>query len=227
MTESWTGPVAGIAVFAIDADRPPATAADVLAADENARADRLVRAVDQTRFRVVRGALRRILGRWLERDPAALRFVYGAQGKPVLADHPLAFNVSHSHERALIAVGAVPAIGIDLQRHDPRTRYDAIARRFFAADDAAGLAALPAALRPAAFFATWARTEAVVKALGGGLAENLSRFTVGVGDPPRLVPPVAAEWPPLHLADLAVGDGWSAALAYAGPAQVIHHLQWP
>src|SRR3546814_6405959 len=58
--------------------------------------------------------------------------------------------------------------GIDLERQRPRARALEIAERYFSADEAAALAALPAADRSVAFLELWTAKEAVLKALGRG-----------------------------------------------------------
>ncbi|MBA3413818.1 MAG: phosphopantetheinyl transferase, partial [Chloroflexia bacterium] len=89
----------------------------LLTGDERTRADRFRFARDRARFVVARGMLREILGRYLDRDPAALRFAYGAHGKPALAETStgLRFNLAHSGDAALFAVRWERDIGVDLE----------------------------------------------------------------------------------------------------------------
>ena len=58
------------------------------------------------RYVVRWGAVRSVLAQHLRCRPAAVRFVRGPAGKPAVMDHPgLHFNLSHSGDLALIAVG--------------------------------------------------------------------------------------------------------------------------
>src|SRR5215203_2531792 len=82
----------------------PAPWASLLSRDEQARASQFRRAEDAAEYVACRGMLRKQLGAFLSRDPAALRFAYGAHEKPVLADRACAFNVSRSNGLALIAI---------------------------------------------------------------------------------------------------------------------------
>lgn len=89
-----------------------------LAPGEVARAGRYRRAIDRDRFAVARGTLSVLLGRYLARDPAALRFQYicacgrpdcpPEQRKPTLnpasSGDWLHFNVSHAEGLALYAL---------------------------------------------------------------------------------------------------------------------------
>ena len=70
-----------------------------------------------THLIVARGVLRKILSRYLDRDPAKLQFCYAPFGKPALTSnsgvHGLRFNVSHSEGFALHA--ASTELGVDLE----------------------------------------------------------------------------------------------------------------
>jgi len=91
--------------------------AELLCAQERARAERLLRATLWARSR---GMLRALLGRYLDRDPRGLRFELGPQGKPALRGRAgrarqLRFNLSHSGELALVAVTAGREVGVDVE----------------------------------------------------------------------------------------------------------------
>ena len=172
-----------------------------------------------------RAPLRAVLGGYLGVAPDRVALLDGAHGRPGLgAGHEtsLGFNWSHSGDRALIAVarGVVP--GIDLERQRPRPRALELARRFFTADEAAALAALPDAARSAAFLRCWTAKEAVLKALGRGLAFGLHRLSVaGSADQLALTwldGDDALAW---QLQPLAAGRHYVAALAWrGGPRQI-------
>ena len=61
---------------------------------EEERAERFRCPGDRERYRLGRTALRQVLGAWLDRDPAALRFRYGPHGKPAL-DGVVAVSYTH------------------------------------------------------------------------------------------------------------------------------------
>src|SRR5208282_3417523 len=83
--------------------------AGVLSADEILRADRFHFEKDRIHFVRCRCALRSLLARYLTLPAEEIRFEYMASGKPqlVAGQNPsvLQFNVSHSADMALIAVG--------------------------------------------------------------------------------------------------------------------------
>jgi 4'-phosphopantetheinyl transferase len=146
-------------------------------------------------------ALRDILAVYLETSPAAVRLVDGAHGKPELAGDELHFNLSHSGDVGLVAVSRERAVGVDVERIDPRRDVLALAERALGAEGAASVRAAPAADRAAVFHRAWARREAVAKCAGTGLST-----------PPRDTP--------RQVVDLDVGAAYAAALAVAGAAPV-------
>lgn len=74
--------------------------------DERMRAARFRFNEHRHRFIVARGALRSILGGYLETEPAALQFSYGDYGKPALADgYPSSVLTSPQAGKSLHAVG--------------------------------------------------------------------------------------------------------------------------
>jgi 4'-phosphopantetheinyl transferase len=128
-----------------------------------------------------RNPLRSVLGAYLGIEADRVTLINGEHGRPALADghdQSLGFNWSHSGNRALIAVGRRVAPGIDLEQLRARPRAMEIARRYSSAAEAEALAALPATARDAAFLEMWTAKEAVLKALGRGLAFGLDRLSI-------------------------------------------------
>jgi 4'-phosphopantetheinyl transferase len=143
-----------------------------LSPEERARADRFVAERDRRRFVRAHGALRAILAAYLGAPPSSVAVVTGPWGKPTLdpARHgsALRYNLSHSHEVALVVVARDRDVGVDVEQIRPLPDLEAIAARFFAPGERAGLACLAADRRPAAFFALWTLKEAYLKARGEG-----------------------------------------------------------
>ncbi|GJD54294.1 4'-phosphopantetheinyl transferase family protein [Methylobacterium dankookense] len=222
----WTaaepGRHAGTGVWRIDlarAEADLARCAEALSPDERARMARYLRPEDRARFAASHAALRLILGRALGRDPRAIAFVLAPGGRPELAGAGLSFNLSHSGQRALVALSTEAPVGVDVETLRPLPDALRIARGHFAPDETASLARLDGPAREAAFFALWTRKEAVVKALGAGLALPLTRFSVSLPPgPPRLlrldVPGAPSTWTLHHLEP---GPGTVGALAAAAP----------
>jgi 4'-phosphopantetheinyl transferase len=198
-----------------------AASATLLSPDERERAARFRFDADRRRYTVARAALRRLLGRYLERPPAGLHFDYGAYGKPFLPDAGrLRFNLSHSGELALLGVALGRELGVDVERESDRHADAGVARRFFAPEELAALEPLAADAWRRGFFACWTRKEAYVKALGAGFQVPLDAFAVTIAPdaPARLV---AARHDPAELrrwtlASLEPAEGYAGAVAVEG-----------
>lgn len=170
-----------------------------------------------------RAPLHRVLAAYLGTDPERVTLTAGEHGRPALAathDPSLGFNWSHSGNQALIAIARGIAPGIDIERLRPRPRSLEIAQRYFSAEEAAALAALPVADRDAGFLELWTAKEAVLKALGRGLAFGLDRLNFArVADQlvlQRLAGDDARAW---QLHRLPVGPELLAALAWRGDSR--------
>ena len=86
----------------------------------------------QRHFVASRGFLRYVLGRYLAARPEALKFSYNSYGKPSLdGERSLQFNMSHSHEMALVAVTRDAAVGVDVEHIRSDFASEEIATRFF------------------------------------------------------------------------------------------------
>ncbi len=196
----------------------------ILEPDELNRASRFHFEKHRQHFIVARGFLRAVIGRYLEMQPEALRFSYGAYGKPGLAsEHVLRFNLSHSHEVALLAVALDAELGVDVEHIRADFASEEIARRFFSRAEVEVFNALRKEEQVAAFFRCWTRKEAYIKAIGKGLSQALDAFDVTLA--PDVQPALlraedddVSRW---WLSNVDVGEGYAGALAVERPvAQV-------
>ena len=183
--------------------------ARLLSADERQRAERFVRPQDRARYVAGRSRLRAILGRYLGRPPGELRFAYGPHGRPMLAG--VGFSLAHAEELAALAVGPEPTMGLDIERRRPVDA--ATARQYLSASEQAEVEALPAGTRDLARLRAWTRKEAVMKALGFGLAGDFTRVEVTTGPEARLrACPDGDAWR-WSLREVSLGPEVVAALA--------------
>jgi len=191
-----------------------------LSSDEVAKAERFRFEKDKKKFIVARGILRRILGRYVGKDPHELRFEYTANGKPILVNSEsgaLSFNLSHSATFALYAVTLQKNIGIDIER----IRYDIdvaeIARRFFSQEEVNSLESIHENKLHELFFRYWTRKEAFLKATGDGISFPMEKIDVSLING-RILSPVRlpdnkrenTNW---YVQDLFPGEGYAAAIA--------------
>lgn len=165
----------------------------LLSSDEQTRAEGFKFFEDRNRYVIRRGLLRQILGRYLGRAPSAIEFKQGAHGKPeIKRDYrsaPVFFNTSHSSGIAVFAFTPTCPIGIDVERLLEIPEIEAIASHFFTPRENQILMNLPVRFRLQAFYNCWTRKEAVLKATGEGIAENLPNveITLAPQDEPGLV----------------------------------------
>ena len=203
----------------------------LLSGDERRRAERYRFDRDRRRFVAARGLARVVLGDYLRRSPASLRFDLGAHGKPSLrGERELRFNVSHSGGVALLAVSRGPEVGVDVERIEPSVPAEELAERVFSPREREALRAVPPGRRSEAFFAGWCRKEAYIKARGLGLSLELRDFDVSLdpGEPAALLatrddPSHAARW---SLRDLPPTPGYAAAVAAEGRAWRLWCGEW-
>jgi 4'-phosphopantetheinyl transferase len=178
----------------------------ILSDDERERAGRFRFAKERHQFVVSRGALREILGGYLNLPGDSLRFQLSAYGKPSLAQggcaSRLKFNVSHSGGHLLFGFSIGRELGVDIEK----MRYDfapaELAKSCFSANELAVLETLPAELQTEAFFNGWTRKEAFIKAIGEGFSCPLDKFDVS------LVPGEQAKLLAIRLTDQAASK-WS------------------
>jgi 4'-phosphopantetheinyl transferase len=148
--------------------------------DETARAERFRFERHRRAYILGRAALRALLGSYLGIAPADVRFLYGPQGKPALADRTssLRFNASNSGQLAACAFTRGCEIGVDVEQHRAVRDLEHIAHRFFSGEEAAEVTQLPDTEKDTGFFNCWTRKEAYIKAMGGGLSIPLDSFRV-------------------------------------------------
>src|ERR1700674_1664611 len=182
-----------------------------LTPDERIRAERFRFENLRHSFVLTRGALRVLLGRYLQIPPARIQIAYSSKGKPSLA---------------VFGFAAGCEIGIDVEEIRPLADMLDIAQRFFCPAETAELISLPANQRERAFFHCWTRKEAYIKALGEGLSVPLDDFQVTLrpGEPASIIhlagdTNAARTW---RLYDLELSPGYVGALAYQGLGRQLH-----
>ena len=202
---------------AVDADWP------TLSADERARAARYRRPTDRIRFALTRCRLRQLLGAWLDRPPASLRFDCNAWGRPELCGGGLFFNVSHGGSHALIAISACRRVGVDVEWIDPALDWQALSGMLCTQAELQSIQAIPEDSRRWAFFRCWTAKEALLKAMGQGIGADLHSVNLAerTAQPMAMVGATAMvtncrlqyRW----LEGLEGLEGYSACVAYGEP----------
>lgn len=153
----------------------------------------------RARYVAGRTLLRRRLGPLLGCDPLSVDIVDGPDGKPVLAEPVLSFNVSHAGDLLLVAVSRPRRLGVDVEWIRPGFDPSAVTEALLAPTDRDAVTDATAREGVGAFFRFWTRYEALVKARGDGLRLPL----------PELAEVAAG----FHVRDLDVATGYAAAVA--------------
>lgn len=197
---------------------------DLLDEHERGRHDRFVRAQDRALFVVSHALARIIASRHVASMPRAIRYSRSsiAPGhKPRLAGgaSELELSISHSGQRAVVAVSRGVALGVDVELVSPVAAEQPPIRSVLDESEQRELGTMPAAMRPWGFCRYWTRKEAVLKATGDGLSVLPELITVA----PPSESPALTRWsgprrpqPPIHLYDLDAEPGYTASLAAIG-----------
>lgn len=138
---------------------------------ELARMQRLKFDADKERFLLGHGFLRDVLGRYLETDGASLAFERGAYGKPFLPGSPLYFNLSDTKDAIAVALSYEQDLGVDIETMTRHVDHVSVGDHYFTAEEQRSIAGAADGKRR--FLEFWTRKEAVLKASGVGIMDDL------------------------------------------------------
>jgi 4'-phosphopantetheinyl transferase len=167
-----------------------------------------------------------LLSAYCGRPVEAAELVTGEHGKPGLSDGPR-FNLSHSGNAAVVALAQTQELGVDLERPGRRRPHAELARRFFCTAEADAVCAAEGAARETLFLHLWTAKEAVLKALGRGLAFGLDRLEFAAA-PPAQLRYIAADggqaqrWQVHALSDTA---RWNGHIAWYGEPRQLRRFR--
>lgn len=182
----------------------------ILSFEEKERSERFHFRKDRDRFIASRGLLRVILGRYLQMNPCTLSFRAGTYGKPCLAEKTcggtVRFSLSRSRDLALFAFSRNAEIGIDMEYIRPDIPAESMAELVLSQNESDMLKHIPPPERQKTFYSIWTRKEALMKATGAGLANDVKKYDVITGQSTASF----ALW------NLDVRDDHSAAVAVMG-----------
>lgn len=190
----------------------------LLDAGEQAKARRFVQVRHQRQYVISHGKLRLVLAGYLGLAPEKICYSVTASGKPFLVSgqqlHGLRFNLSHSGEKMLVAVGWQEYVGVDIEVWNDKVDVSALAKQCFADTEYRYWSSLPLQQRGPAFYRFWTRKESFIKAVGEGLAIGLPDVATSVAGEAGYVAIPARYGAPENwcLKDLELGGDFSAAL---------------
>jgi 4'-phosphopantetheinyl transferase len=182
---------------------------------EHERMQRFATDVLRHRYLIGRIALRRLLGRALGVESAAVPIERGPRGRPQLKGiRDIDFNVSHTNDAALIAIARHVKVGVDVERADRSIHSLGIARKFLTERERVALPSDPDQARQR-ILRLWTCKEALSKATGDALSAPFRQLDIEIEPSLRLTdgpPPydprdfvlIAADAPSSHFATIAV-----------------------
>jgi 4'-phosphopantetheinyl transferase len=142
----------------------------VLSAEEITRADRFFYEKDKNRHVIGHGAMRIILGKYLNQSPSSVEFELEMNKKPFVVNKiNLHFNLSHSGDWVLLAIANSP-VGVDTELMNPDFEYRDVMEGYFTP---AEISFINKGTSVERFYLLWTRKEAQIKGTGKGLDENI------------------------------------------------------
>jgi len=141
-----------------------------LSQNEVEKAFRFVQKTDSERYIVAKYTLRKILSAFLLVPAVEISFHKAENKKPYV--NGIEFNVTHSKNYILIGVSS-SKIGIDIEHIDHDFTYDLIASSNFSPEELKLLNQDNSSLN---FYSIWTRKEAILKASGEGLTDDMTEL---------------------------------------------------
>ncbi|WP_082596681.1 4'-phosphopantetheinyl transferase superfamily protein [Pseudovibrio sp. POLY-S9] len=167
------------------------------------------------RFRFLRDRRAFALGRWVVRtilgvDQPPIPFLLQDGGKPYLSGYPT-FNVSHSGGLVAVAFAHNAPLGVDIELKRQGSQMTDLMPLVCHPMERLHIESRSPKDRSAMFYRCWTRKEAILKATGEGLRDDLSSLDVKLE---QQHPWITSEPLPLKLLDIEVGwEGYSCSLA--------------
>lgn len=177
---------------------------DLLSTSERKRFAAFHQPEHATQYAATRCVLKKILALLIGRDPVCLQLHTDEYGRPLLAgdDAHVKFSVAHARNRSLIAVVADGHIGVDLEHES--ALVDAEVVEFWLNR----IGAPPAE----SLLQRWVRLEALVKAIGTGIADvDMYGFRATPG---------------IIVHDVHMPQGWAGAVALPAWCREVEFRRW-
>jgi phosphopantetheine--protein transferase-like protein len=147
--------------------------------DEQFRADKFHFDKNRETYITCHAILRSVLAKSMNISPLEVTYGYGLNNKPSIPGNPLYFNITHTKEAFAFAVSNDFNVGIDLERINQNTDILPVMESFFSKKEREYI------LMPKTdpeirnrFFQLWTRKEALLKAFGTGIIDNLAQVEV-------------------------------------------------
>jgi 4'-phosphopantetheinyl transferase len=170
-------------LWRFDLEKPPTNWQEIgkhlLSNDENERAAKFKRGMDD--YINTRIFMRKVLAKYTDKEPQNLTFDHNPYGKPFLRQSDIQFNLSHSKQWAVLAVGLNCDLGIDVESTSDRRSILSIAQNYFHPNEIAHLEKITDEEKQQNyFFQLWTLKESFVKGLGTGISTGLDKMNFSI-----------------------------------------------
>ncbi|WP_422105257.1 4'-phosphopantetheinyl transferase family protein [Winogradskyella sp.] len=153
----------------------------LLSKDEKIKAHKFKFEKDKRVSIIARGALRVLLGKYLDISPEKIVFKYGDYGKPEFKNwQNLKFNTSHAKDLVVFGFTKNSEIGIDVEYCKSNFDVMDIVDNYFSKKEIEAIHKIPKHMQTQAFYRGWTRKEAFIKAKAKGLSFPLDAFSVSI-----------------------------------------------
>ena len=209
-------------VYVSDSRHLISRAAELMNDAEKVRAGNYLSAFNSVRFSISRITLRLLLGQYSGIEPSLVVFGKQPGHKPFLQNPEgkhLRYNISHSGDLLLIAI-ACSEVGIDLEHIDPGFSFEEVLPVCFSATESAYIQMS----RPL-FYKLWTRKEALRKATGMGIDDQLYMVPCldGVNRVDESVIGSEMNW---VVSSFGAGQQYVASLACQQTVETIHFIDF-
>lgn len=143
----------------------------ILSRQELDRASHFLKQEDKENYLARKYACRMILSEFLAQPPEAIQYYQTANKKPAISN--LHFNTSHTKGYAVITISEEPT-GTDIEYLNPAFDYSDLLPSCFSPEESRFITLQKDMQQN--FYILWTRKEALIKATGEGLTENLAQI---------------------------------------------------
>lgn len=145
--------------------------------DEKIRADKFHFTEDRDTYISCHGLLHSVLSRKIGKNPSELVFYYDKNHKPGLVGNQLYFNLTHVRGAFAFVISKYFYAGIDMENTDRSINIMPIINTFFSNEERNYI--LGSGINAQEVFSMlWTRKEALLKAIGTGIINNLAQIKV-------------------------------------------------
>jgi 4'-phosphopantetheinyl transferase len=185
-----------------------------LSDDEKERGERFLYDIDAYIYIVKHNLLRIILGRYLNCNPKEILYKYNLYQKPYIL-HPsinIQFNISSSSNRFIAAFCLHQAVGVDVELIRKIENIKQLTSDYFTVNEAGSVIIHSDFMLETEFFNIWSMKEALIKAIGKGLAMDINTFDI------LSMNPITFNGQQWYITRLNIFDDCTTALAINHPS---------